>query len=202
LVKPVNQGFIFLQRQGDLKKAPLLVNLDRKGNYQAKSDLLGDPVLTGLVPFTENRISVDLRGDGSLPLLKERDFYYLPSYKSGGVILLRANQECFVQGVLIDAGGKPLKRASGDFVKESGTRIPFFGDDRGEFFVGLPEPGEWAVQLSGSEYSPTQLTVEDRGEYPIQLGEILVGIRAGFSAVPPAPGEAQETNSTAERGPQ
>lgn len=142
---------------------------------QARADLFGPALISGLTPYTANTITVapeDLPADYDLG---DGAFILRPTYKSGYALTAGVAGRIAIQGRLFDGNGQPLGLALGKARRSEsgdGEGQDFFTTEDGRFFVSGLQPGLWRLSIKGRPDTRFVVTVPAKKKRIIDVGDV------------------------------
>ncbi len=148
LSRPINDSFIIIAPEADFAEQTILVN-----PYSGGSDLelTGSPgVLSAVNSFTTHKVYIE--AEELIPGMDDSGLKYLakPLYKSGIVIVPKAETRIFIGGLLLDGEGNKIETALGRLTgKTSEESVDFFTDENGYFEAYNLSADTYLLQIAG-----------------------------------------------------
>lgn len=177
--KPIQDSFVIVAPNKYLKHAPLLVNPNYAGEYQARATYWLPAVLP-LRAYRDAVVNISAEQELVTAALEGTSYQLRPSYKSGSVISLGEPPTYIVEGRFLTREGKLIEEVGGLLINdEDGKVYSFFTDFRGKFqMVGIL-PGTYTVKMAlpGSEPFKVVIGAEDQEATYIDLKEVAVPVK-------------------------
>lgn len=170
LSRPVADSFALIRGHQDLEGVDVAVNPDLARPehglvYQARSDWLGDAVLSDLFPYRPQIVTVQPL-DAQRSAASPKDSPVFATYRSGVIVDYGEGGGVGAIGFLRDASGEPIGLRSGvarplDDPSSAGTLI--FSNEAGRYYGDGLRPGRtYVIELSGEEnFSGVLVVPED-----------------------------------------
>jgi outer membrane usher protein len=147
--RPIRDSFAIVVPHNSIAKQNIGVN-PSVDSYQAESGLLGPAVISDLISYQPQTLSIDVPDlplgynlDNELPDL-------LPSFRSGTVIPLGGNANVLLVGTLSLRKGEIANLETGKLIAlndQDQEPRPFFTNRKGKFYIGKLKPGNYQLHL-------------------------------------------------------
>ncbi|MEW5815821.1 MAG: hypothetical protein AB1798_10570 [Spirochaetota bacterium] len=171
---PISDSFAIISPQAGIKGKFLGVN-QVSGNYSAKTDFLGLPVLSALRSYYYERVTVE---SPDLPPgydLGTTAFTLIPAYKSGTLVSVGTDAIVYAGGTLVADTDEPIPLQAGEVVStgpQAAEPILFFTDRTGGFMIYGLKPGLYDLYLYLKPESRKTFSIEDGVTGYIDLGRM------------------------------
>jgi outer membrane usher protein len=147
--RPVSNGFAIVAPHSGLADNDIRIGKEQTG-IVASTDYLGPALLSGMSPYTLNRVDFEVSdlppgydlGDGLFDLT--------PKYKSGYVLQVGSAYTVTALGTLLDPDGEPVALLTGHAIETANPekRVELFTNRAGRFAAQGLAPGEWIIEMA------------------------------------------------------
>ncbi|MBU4486206.1 MAG: fimbria/pilus outer membrane usher protein [Candidatus Delongbacteria bacterium] len=178
LSRPVSNSFAIIRPDSLLRKYTAGINKTMSGSFQYQSGILGPAVFSSLSPYIVKDFYIHLP---DLPIgyvVTGTDQVLLPSYKSGFLIDIKAEDFVFVKGRLVDENGEPVIRkvikikSCDNSSMETKTA---FTNNGGYFYISEMKKGNYKLSFGDDESININFVVADESDkIYCNLGNLVI----------------------------
>ncbi|MDA3839185.1 MAG: hypothetical protein PF574_09430, partial [Candidatus Delongbacteria bacterium] len=176
--RPVSNSFAIIRTDSLLNKYTVGIRKNRNGNFDYQSDVLGPAVYSSLSPYRVNDFYIHLPDLPIGYIVTGTDQILLPSYKSGFLIDIKAEDFVFVKGRLIDKNGKPITKKVikiNSFDDSSMKTKTAFTNNGGYFFISEVKKGNYKLSFQNNESININFIVKDESDkIYCNLGNLVI----------------------------
>lgn len=179
--RPVTDSFALLVPHPKLKGIDIGVNPNGNGNYQARVDPLGPPVMSNLQSYQLSTLRVDAP---DLPIGYEigpQVHYVAPTYKSGTLIRFGSDASVFLRGKLLNAQGDAVALQAGEVQSLSDPQwkpITLFTNKAGKFALAGFKSGKYRIRLYTDKPQTALFTIPDTQVGIYDMGSVQIDTQA------------------------
>jgi outer membrane usher protein len=161
LSRPITDSFVIVSPHPSLSGRTVEVNV-ADGVPAAKSGPLGSAVLPEVLSYQKTRVDVSAPDLPPWVDLGPQPLYVYPAYRSGTRLVAGTAAAVIVEGLFVDAAGRPLPLEAGDLASLDEPGAPaqgFFTAKTGRFAVEGLKPGRLRLVLRNYPDRPVFLTI-------------------------------------------
>ena len=174
LSRPITDSFAIVSRHPSLASQAIDVN-SGNGIPEAKTDPLGPAVLPELTSYESHRVELSAPELPPWIDLGPQPLTVYPGYRSGTRLMAGTAATVIIEGLLVDAAGRPLPLEPGDIesLNEPGTPPrSFFTATTGRFAVEGFKPGRLRLVLRNYPDKPILLTIPPGSAGMVDVGSL------------------------------
>jgi outer membrane usher protein len=174
LSRPITDSFVMVAPHPSLAGQPIEVDAV-DGIPAARSGRLGPAVLPEVWSYDEHRVEVSAPDLPPWVDLGPQPRYVYPGYRSGTRLVAGAEAAVVVEGLIIDAAGRPLTLEPGDVASlDDPAAAPqaFFTAATGRFAVEGLKPGRLRLVLRNYPDKPVLLTISPGRSGMVDIGTL------------------------------
>ena len=145
--RPVLDSFAIFDTNKGAKDFEIAVDpsvslFETGGRYMAKSSALGAAVVPDLQSYYVRTIEVDAPDAPAGTSIGAETYSLQPGYRGGYIVKVGTDRNMSVVSHLTLATGEPIRFATGNAIREDGSKTPFFTNGGGRFYIDGLKPGE------------------------------------------------------------
>ncbi len=172
--RPITNSFAIVVPHPRLKGREVGVD-PVNGNYLARTDWLGLPVVPNISPYLVRPLLLDVPDAPATYDLGEDRPAVQPGYRSGTLVPIGTDATAALDGMLKAPDGTPVALLSGVLRPLDGApakEVQFFTNRKGRFRVEGLRPGKWELAVFGLDAMPFPIDIPAEADGVIQLGEV------------------------------
>lgn len=171
--RPITNSFAIVVPHPRLKGREVGVD-PVNGNYLARTDWLGLPVVPNISPYLVRPLLLDVPDAPATYDLGEDRPAVQPGYRSGTLVPIGTDATAALDGFLRAPDGSPVALLSGVLRPRDGAgkEVQFFTNRKGRFRVEGLRPGRYDLSVFGLEARPFAIDIPADADGVIPLGDV------------------------------